>query len=201
MEVRDFHALLGFCHHSTHLALTNSKPDYFDRELTTVVADTAYYDLLEIHVEATEVEIKRAYKKKAMKHHPVSDLPCPPADPQDKNPDDPLAHETFQAIGQAYETLMDPNLVSFVELVIADSSAKATTGMDLMGHLAAVAAGTQTSSTCSTQCSVASVWAVWVAWAGRRSTPRGEGRSQRAALTPTSSTRSRSRRRTMASGW
>jgi DnaJ family protein A protein 2 len=77
-----------------------------------VVADTAYYDLLEIHVEATEVEIKRAYKKKAMKHHPVSDLPCPPADPQDKNPDDPLAHETFQAIGQAYETLMDPNLVS-----------------------------------------------------------------------------------------
>ncbi|BEI93480.1 uncharacterized protein CcaverHIS019_0511080 [Cutaneotrichosporon cavernicola] len=65
---------------------------------SNMVADTAYYDLLEIHIEATEVEIKRAYKKKAMKHHP------------DKNPDDPLAHETFQAIGQAYETLMDPNL-------------------------------------------------------------------------------------------
>ncbi|EIW70863.1 hypothetical protein TREMEDRAFT_68250 [Tremella mesenterica DSM 1558] len=63
-----------------------------------MVADTAYYDLLEIHVTADEGEIKRAYKRKAMQHHP------------DKNPDDPLAHETFQKIGQAYETLSDPNL-------------------------------------------------------------------------------------------
>jgi len=37
------------------------------------------------------------------------------ADRQDKNPDDPLAHETFQAIGQAYETLMDVNEVSTAE--------------------------------------------------------------------------------------
>jgi DnaJ family protein A protein 2 len=35
-----------------------------------VVADTTYYDLLEVSVEATEVEIKRAYRKKAMQHHP-----------------------------------------------------------------------------------------------------------------------------------
>ncbi|KAL1405948.1 hypothetical protein Q8F55_007630 [Vanrija albida] len=65
--------------------------------MNQMVYDTAYYDILEISIEATEVEIKKAYKKKAMKHHP------------DKNPDDPEAHETFQAILQAYETLLDPN--------------------------------------------------------------------------------------------
>ncbi|WVQ82184.1 hypothetical protein IAT38_004312 [Cryptococcus sp. DSM 104549] len=62
-----------------------------------MVADSSYYDLLEVSVDATEVEIKKAYKKKAMQHHP------------DKNPDNPEAHETFQRIGQAYETLSNPN--------------------------------------------------------------------------------------------
>ncbi|ORX36865.1 chaperone regulator [Kockovaella imperatae] len=62
-----------------------------------MVADRTYYDLLEVSIDADEVEIKRAYKRKAMLHHP------------DKNPDDPQAHEMFQKIGQAYETLCDPN--------------------------------------------------------------------------------------------
>ncbi|ORY32569.1 chaperone regulator [Naematelia encephala] len=62
-----------------------------------MVADTSYYDLLEVSIDATEIEIKKAYKRKAMQHHP------------DKNPDDPLAHETFQKIGQAYETLSNPD--------------------------------------------------------------------------------------------
>ncbi|KAL7421755.1 hypothetical protein Q5752_003526 [Cryptotrichosporon argae] len=62
-----------------------------------VVADTAFYDVLEVSVEASSAEIKKAYKRKAMAHHP------------DKNPDDPSAHETFQQIGQAYETLIDPD--------------------------------------------------------------------------------------------
>ncbi|WWC89526.1 uncharacterized protein L201_004450 [Kwoniella dendrophila CBS 6074] len=63
--------------------------------LVKLVYDTTYYDLLEVSVDASDAEIKKAYKKKAMQHHP--------------NPDNPQAHETFQKIGQAYETLSNPN--------------------------------------------------------------------------------------------
>lgn len=46
---------------------------------------------------ATEDEIKRAFKKLAIKHHP------------DKNRDDPdKAKEKFQKIANAYEVLSDP---------------------------------------------------------------------------------------------
>ena len=37
----------------------------------SVVVDTSYYELLEISVDADDVEIKRAYKRQAMRHHPV----------------------------------------------------------------------------------------------------------------------------------
>lgn len=51
-----------------------------------MVVDTTYYDLLEIQVTATDLEIKKAYRKMAIRHHP------------DKNPDDEHAHERFQAV-------------------------------------------------------------------------------------------------------
>ncbi len=34
------------------------------------VADMEYYDLLEVRADATELELKKAYRKKAIKNHP-----------------------------------------------------------------------------------------------------------------------------------
>ncbi|KAJ7076539.1 X-domain of DnaJ-containing-domain-containing protein [Mycena belliarum] len=60
--------------------------------------ETGYYDVLGITPAATTEEIKKAYRRMAIKHHP------------DKNPDDPLAEERFKEIAIAYQTLSDDAL-------------------------------------------------------------------------------------------
>lgn len=59
------------------------------------MADTEYYDLLEIPQTASADEIKRAFRKQAMKYHP------------DRNPGDKEAEQKFKAINEAYEVLKD----------------------------------------------------------------------------------------------
>src|SRR4051812_26924883 len=56
-----------------------------------------YYEVLSVSREATDDEIKRSYRKLAVKFHP------------DKNPDDPHAEEQFKELGEAYDVLMDEN--------------------------------------------------------------------------------------------
>lgn len=55
-----------------------------------------YYETLEVSRTASEEEIKKAYKKKALQYHP------------DRNPGDKQAEESFKEVSEAYSTLRDP---------------------------------------------------------------------------------------------
>jgi DnaJ-domain-containing protein 1 len=55
-----------------------------------------YYRILGISRTATSAQIRKAYRRLALRYHP------------DRNPDDPNAEEQFKKITQIYETIADP---------------------------------------------------------------------------------------------
>lgn len=59
------------------------------------MAKRDYYEVLGLNRDASEEDIKKAYRKLAMKYHP------------DRNPDNPKAEESFKEAKEAYEILSD----------------------------------------------------------------------------------------------
>jgi molecular chaperone DnaJ len=62
-----------------------------------MAAKRDYYEVLGVAKNAAADEIKKAYRKVAIKYHP------------DKNPDDPSAEDKFKEAAEAYEVLSDAN--------------------------------------------------------------------------------------------
>jgi molecular chaperone DnaJ len=64
---------------------------------TANVTKIDYYEVLSVSRDASDQELKTAYRKLAMQYHP------------DRNPDDPSAEGKFKECSEAYQVLSDPD--------------------------------------------------------------------------------------------
>src|SRR5579863_8310598 len=63
----------------------------------TRVSKADYYEVLGVTREASDQDLKSAYRKQALRYHP------------DRNPGDHAAEEKFKTASEAYQVLSDPD--------------------------------------------------------------------------------------------
>lgn len=115
------------------------------------MAKRDYYEVLGVERGASEAELKKAYRRLAMKYHP------------DRNPDDKEAEEKFKEANEAYEVLSDASKRSAYDQY-------GHAGVDpSMGGGAGFGAGSANFSDISAMCSATSSVAVAAARAAVRS--------------------------------
>src|SRR6516165_5751254 len=64
--------------------------------MSATVTKTDFYEVLSVSRDASDQQLKAAYRKQAMKYHP------------DRNPGDHTAEEKFKECSEAYQVLSDP---------------------------------------------------------------------------------------------
>ena len=108
-----------------------------------------YYKILGVEKDATDNDVKKAYRKLAIIHHP------------DKNPDDEHAAERFKDIGEAYETLSDSEYVTPIDstTLSRERPANIHPGNE---HAMTPAKISSIPRTCSLVVASTAVWAAWV---------------------------------------
>ena len=85
-----------------------------------------HYETLGVSRDATDEELKRAYRREARKHHP------------DANPGDPGAEARFKEVSAAYEVLSDPDRRSLYDRFGTDDPAAARAADPFGGGLGSI---------------------------------------------------------------
>ncbi len=115
-----------------------------------------YYEVLGVARDASEADIKKAYRKLARDYHP------------DRNPGDKQAETRFKEVQQAYEVLGDKNKrAQYDRFGFAGPEAGAGAGGGRSAGAAGRAASSSRAWTPPTwpASSASSAWAAWGGWA------------------------------------